>query len=161
MAPDVTTSDDEEFKALIESAYAEPLMVTGAAGDDDMTPMSPAPARDGVDLGVAGSLTQARERVRDQRRQQLGPLYRDPMMVIAALILLVCAVVLGLLVGGLRVPGPGAFTVIVGGVLLAGIVGAGWVLAVRHGLRLLSGLCRRPSQRSSERPGNSPQRCRA
>jgi len=133
MAPDVTTSDDEEFKALIESAYSEPLMVTGAVGDDDMTPISPAPTRDGVDLGVAGSLIQARERVRDQRRQQLGPLYRDRMTVIAALILLACAVVLGLFVGGLRVPGPGAFTVIVGGALLAGIMGAGWILAVRHG----------------------------
>src|SRR4051794_10727249 len=120
MAPDVTTSDDEEFEALIESAYAEPLMVTGAVGDDDLTPMSPAPARDGIDVGVAGSLIQARERVRDQRRQHLGPLYRDRMTVIAALILLVCAVVLGLFVGGLRVPGPGAFTGIVGGVLLAG-----------------------------------------
>ena len=70
------TSDDE-FDALIESAYAEPLTITGSVGDDDMTQVVPTPDRDGVDLGIAGSLRQARTRLRIQQRADLGPPYRD------------------------------------------------------------------------------------
>ena len=126
------TSDDE-FDALIESAYAEPLTITGSVGDDDMTQVVPTPDRDGVDLGIAGSLRQARTQLRIQQREDLGPPYRDRITVVAAVALLACAVTFGLVVGGLRLPGPGFLTGLLAVVLIVGIIASGWVLIVRYG----------------------------
>ena len=126
------TSDDE-FDALIESAYAEPLTITGSVGDDDMTQVVPTPDRDGVDLGVAGSLRQARTQLRIKQRADLGPPYRDRITVAAAVGLLGCAVTLGLVVGGRRLPGPRILTGLLATVLLVGIIASAWALLVRYG----------------------------
>ena len=150
------TSDDE-FDALIESAYAEPLTITGSVGDDDMTQVVPTPDRDGVDLGVAGSLRQARTQLRIQQRADLGPPYRDRITVVAAVALLACAVTLGLVVGGLRLPGPGFLTGLLAVVLIVGIIGSAWVLIVRYGPTPPDGTSPPRSPPNSEPAVNSPQ----
>jgi hypothetical protein len=129
----VTEPNDDEFDALIESAYAEPLMITGSIGDDDFTQVAPTPDRDGVDLGVAGSLVQARTRLRIQRRADLGPPYRDTITVAAATALLACAVAGGVLIGGGRLPGPAVLSALLAVVLIVGAAGSAWVLIVRYG----------------------------
>jgi hypothetical protein len=126
-------TDDDEFEALIESAYAEPLMITGAVGDDEMTQVAPTPDRDGVDLGVAGSLTQARARLRARRRADFGPPYSDWITVTAAAVLLICAVAVGVVMGGGTLPGPAILTWLLALILSVGAIGSAWVLIVRYG----------------------------
>ena len=126
-------SDDEEFDDLIESAYAEPLMITGAVGDDDLTQVAPTPSRPGADLGIAGSLVQTRDQLRARRRDDRGPFFRDRITITAGLILLACAVGLGAIVGGGRIPGPAILTVLLGVVLIIGVGGSAWFLLVRYG----------------------------
>lgn len=134
---------DDEFDALVEAAYAEPLMITGAIGDDGLTEVAPTPARSGVDLGFAGSLVQARDRLRAQRSKDLGPFYRDRVTIVAGAALLVCAMGLGVVLAGGRVPGSGVWTVVVGIVAAAGVTATVWFLLVRYGpteaVRTLSG----------------------
>jgi len=129
----VTEFDDEEFDALIESGYAEPTMITGQVGDDDLTKVAPTPPRPGVDLGVAGSLLQTRERMRRERRAAVGPPWRDRISVAAAAVALSCSISLGGVIGGAALPGPALVSALVFGLLVAGIVGALWVLSLRHG----------------------------
>jgi hypothetical protein len=126
-------TDDEEFDELIESAYAEPLMITASVGDEEMTQVAPTPDREGIDLGVAGSLVQARARLRVQHRADLGPAYRDKITVAAAVVLLACAVAGGVVIGGGRLPGPTILTVLLVMVLVVGLGGSAWVLVVRNG----------------------------
>lgn len=105
-------------------------MVTGEIGDDDLTTVAPTPPRPGVDLGVAGSLSQTRERLRNKRRAQVGPPWRDRMSVAAATVGLVCGTALEALIGGAARPGP--VTVVAALLFLAGITRSSWVLWVRH-----------------------------
>lgn len=126
----MTDSDDDEFDALIESAYAEPMMITGQIGDDDLTQVAPTPPRPGVDLGVAGSLVRTRERLRRERRVKVGPPWRDRMSVVAAIIALSCSILLGALIGGAALPGPAPVIVLGLGLLVTGSL---WVLWLRYG----------------------------
>src|SRR5690348_5236157 len=105
-------------------------MITGSIGDDDITQVAPTPDRDGVDLGVAGSLDQARTQLRAQHRAELGPPYRDKLTVWSAVALLVCTLAGGVFLGGGRLPGPAVFTGLLGVVLAVGAIGSGWVLIV-------------------------------
>lgn len=86
----MTDFDDAEFESLVESAYAEPMMITGAVGDDDLALVAPTPARPGIDLGIAGSLIQTRERLRSERLEELGPPWRDRRSIAAVTVLLCC-----------------------------------------------------------------------
>lgn len=58
----------DDFDALVDAVYAEPEVAPGVIGDDHTTRVTPSPPRPGVDLGIAGSLVQARTRLRRDRR---------------------------------------------------------------------------------------------
>jgi len=88
----VTESADDDFDALIESAYAEPEVVSGVVGDDHVTPMTPSAPRAGVDRGVAGSLIQARSKLRRDRRRQIGPPWRDLWSIVPVAAIVACVV---------------------------------------------------------------------
>lgn len=122
------TEPDDDFDALMESVWAEPEVVSGVIGDDPVTPVIPTPPRPGVDRGVAGSLIQARTRLRQDRRERIGPPWRDAWTMGAVAAIVLCG--LGLWgLGGLP-PGPRlALSLLLGAVA----VGGGWVLYVRRG----------------------------
>ncbi len=61
-------AQDDEFLAVIGAGYAEPTTIMGAVGDDEITRVAPTPRREGVDLGVAGSLVQTWQQLRAERR---------------------------------------------------------------------------------------------
>jgi hypothetical protein len=125
------TASDDEFQSLIQSAYAEPLMITGEVGDDQLTEVAPTPARAGVDLGVAGSVTQTRDQLAVQRRVDRGPFLRDPISLVAGSVLVVCALIVGAVIGTGRVHA--AVVVVVSLVMVAAIAASAWVLLVRYG----------------------------
>ena len=127
----MTSSDDEEFDELIGAAYAEPLMITAAISDDDMIDVAPTPPRPGVDRGIAGSLIQARDRLRAQRREQMDPPWRDRVSITAAAVMIGSGTVLGVLIGGGAALG--VATVLAAGALVALAAAALVVLWWRHG----------------------------
>ena len=126
-------TDDDEFDAVIDSAYSEPLMITGAIGDDDLTQVAPTPPRPGVDLGDAGSLVQVRDQLRRRHSADRGPLTRDRVTIMAILILLASAVGVGTIIGGAKIPGPTILAVLLVPALLIILAGSAWVLLVRYG----------------------------
>lgn len=126
-------TDNEEFDAMMEAAFAEPLMITGAIGNDELTEVAPTPERVGVDLGVAGSLLQTGDRLAAQRRAARGPFLRDRVSLGGGMVLVVCAVALGVIAGGGRIPGPAVVTGVVGLATVAGLSVAVWFLMVRYG----------------------------
>lgn len=126
----VTSSDDQEFASLIESAYTEPLMVTGAVGDEELTEIAPTTPRVGTDLGVAGSLIQARAKLRREWREEIGVPWRDGRSVAAAAVVVISGTVLGILIARANL---GPLTFLAGGLLIALAGGALWALWVRHG----------------------------
>lgn len=119
----VTTSDDEEFTSLIESAYTEPLTVAGAVGDEELTEIAPTAPRAGTDLGVGGSLIQARARLRQDWREEVGVPWRDGRSVVAAAAVAISVTVLGILIARANL---GPLTFLAGGLLIALAGGALW-----------------------------------
>ena len=126
----MTSSHDEEFAALIHSAYAEPLTIAGEVGDQELTEIASMPPRAGVDLGVAGSLVQARDRLRSERRAKAGRGWRDGRTAVAVAVVVGAATLLGGLFGAAS---PGLLTGLAGALLVVLAAGALWVLWVRHG----------------------------
>lgn len=119
---------DDDFDALIESAYAEPKMYFGTVGDDTLTPVTPSAPRPGADRGAAGSLVQARDKLRRDRRERIGPPWRDLWSVVPVAALIAAGV--GLRWLGTLTPGP--LSVLVFPFLIVVAV-AGYILYVRRG----------------------------
>ena len=123
-------NDLAAFEAIMASAFAEDAVIFGTPGDPSLVPAAPAAPRPFVDLGVAGSLTQTRQRLRAARKQQLGPVLADPRTLLPALLLLAAAVYAVLVVA--VDSAPGRPLVVVPLAVLIAAAATGW-LVLRRG----------------------------
>ncbi len=123
-------NDLAAFEAIMASAFADEAVIFGAPGDPSLVPAAPAAPRPAVDLGVAGSLTQTRRRVRAARKAQLGPALADPRTLVPALLLITAVAYAVAVVAVESIPGR-PWLVVPLAVLVAAAA-AGW-LALRRG----------------------------